>query len=378
MILNLVSYYKTEDNPYANSFVHTRVMSYLKAGIESEVFVLNEKKSETEYDIDGVHVIVGAKDRFKSIINQYEKLTVCIHFIDREMIKMLSDISISLNLVIFVHGNEALHWYERIFPGVFYNLHQTLAFCKYAFYNIKSIKSIKNFLANTHHKCSFVTVSNWMKDAAEKSWDCVGKYDWNIIPNVVDLNRFKYCEKTVDDRINLLSIRPFGSGKYANDITAKLITKLSGYKEFDKINFTWVGDGRLYDKTVKPVLGYKNVKLIRKMLPQSEIPNYHKKAGIFITPTRQDAQGVSMCEAMSSGLVPITLYNTAIPEFLPDDNRLFCENVDDMVNLVLYLINNPEEYLELSKKCNKFISEKCCEKNTTEKELELIRKLIEV
>ena len=48
--------------------------------------------------------------------------------------------------------------------------------------------------------------------------------------------------------------------------------------------------------------------------------------GIFICPTRQDAQGVSMCEAMSSGLVPITLYNTAIPECLPNDERLVNNN----------------------------------------------------
>lgn len=39
MILVLTNNYPSEDNLYANGFVHTRVLGYLKKGIEVEVFV---------------------------------------------------------------------------------------------------------------------------------------------------------------------------------------------------------------------------------------------------------------------------------------------------------------------------------------------------
>ena len=48
MLLILVSDYKTEDRPYVNGFVHSRVLSYLKQGTSAEVFVLNEKRKKNE------------------------------------------------------------------------------------------------------------------------------------------------------------------------------------------------------------------------------------------------------------------------------------------------------------------------------------------
>ncbi|XQF90920.1 hypothetical protein ACOBV8_06130 [Pseudoalteromonas espejiana] len=43
-----------------------------------------------------------------------------------------------------------------------------------------------------------------------------------------------------------------------------------------------------------------------RFLQPIEIPKVHQKAGIYLGVTRMDAQGVSMCEAMSSGLPTVS------------------------------------------------------------------------
>lgn len=372
MLLTLVSDYKTEDRPYVNGFVHSRVLSYIAQGMPTEVFVLNKKKKKKVYKIEGVVVHVGNVDDLCHFVNDQKVRNVCVHFLCAEMIDFFTRCKRSLNLLIFVHGNEALHWYQRVFPGILSSIRQFMSFIKYIFVNTYEIHVIKSFLKKTNHNCTFVTVSHWMMNAAEQAWGCKGKFNWNIIPNIIDSARFPFVEKEPDNRFDLLSIRPFSTGKYANDITAKVIQKLSYKNYFEKISIKWIGAGRLYESCVKPVKKFKNVFLENRMLTQKEIPGYHKQSGIFICPTRQDAQGVSMCEAMMSGLIPITLYNTAIPEFLPNNPLLICHSVDDMVSLIDRLISDPQLFVSLSKECSAFIQNKCDYMNTTKKEINLV------
>lgn len=370
MLLVVTNTYVDENHPYENSFVHSRMISYHRNDIESEVFVLNENKTPRNYVFEGVSVEVGGVAEFIKKVSENVDMRLCFHFISRNMIKALKQIKESHKLIIFVHGVEALQWYERIFPGIFTSPKMFLAFLKYIVNNTINLTICKRFFSNTHHICEFITVSEWMKKIAEKNWACEGKYKWNIIPNYVDEIRFPYVQKNEEDVKKLLSIRQFTTGKYANDITVKLIKEL--ISENRDLKFTFVGDGPLFDKIMSPLYDKSEVKIERRLLPQSEIPIYHASHGIFICPTRQDAQGVSMCEAMCSGLVPITLYNTAIPEFLPNDERLVCRSVEEMKCLIIKLMEAPQLFMELSRICSDFVREKCGEENTTRREIALM------
>ena len=268
-----------------------------------------------------------------------------------------------------------MKWEERIFPGVLSNWRSILGFCKYALVNSFSIPQLTDFLESTIHNIVFVAVSEWMKERAEVNWKCKKEWEWNVIPNIVNTDKFNYVEKSPSYVNKLLSIRPFTTGKYANDITVECISKL--IKDFSYINIeaTIIGKGPQYERIVSPIKNIPNINLVNRFLDSDEIISYHKKNGLFICPTRQDAQGVSMCEAMASGLVPITLYNTAIPEFLPNDERLVCHDVNDMIQLIIRLIQNPQEFLYLSKLCRSYIDKKCGYKETVEKEIELFKRL---
>ena len=88
---------------------------------------------------------------------------------------------------------------------------------------------------------------------------------------------------------------------------------------FPRFSFRIVGDGRLFEENLSPIRGFRNVTLERRFLTQQEVADYHRESGVFLIPTRDDAQGVSRDEAMSSGLVPVTNAVAAIPEFVDDD-----------------------------------------------------------
>lgn len=375
MLQIVTNAYKDEKHPYENGFIHSRVLEYLNRGIETEVFVLNSQKEKRRYVFENVKVQVGDKFDLIKQLNYNNNATICVHFLSVEIASALEELKERRNIVLFVHGVEALKWYERIFPGIFSSPKSIMSFFKYIINNLYMMPRLRTFLEKSEHNIKFITVSNWMKDKAVKNWKCHGKYDWYIIPNVVDTAFFRYQEKSEKHVYCMLSIRPFSTGKYANDITVRCIKKLMNRLDFSEISFSIIGKGTQYKKIVKPIKKLANVKLENRFLNRDEIIAYHRNNGLFICPTRQDAQGVSMCEAMASGLVPITLYNTAIPEFLPDDTRLVCRNVSDMSKLIGRLLDNPHEFQELSKECSDFITQKCNFDSTVKKEIELFIQL---
>ena len=174
----------------------------------------------------------------------------------------------------------------------------------------------------------------------------------------------------------MLSIRPYNSHKYANDITVKTILKLSEKKCFENFNFTLIGDGKYFDEITNKVKFFDNVKIIKGFIPNEEIPSIHRKNGILLIPTRQDAQGVSMCEAMSSGLVPITSNNTAIPEFITHNYNglLYKNNPLLFANALELIFKNPDLFLKMSANAHKSIKENCDSDITTHQELTLFNK----
>ncbi len=57
------------------------------------------------------------------------------------------------------------------------------------------------------------------------------------------------------------------------------------------MDFHFVGDGPLFDVTLEPVRGLPNVRVERRFLSHDEIARMHRQFGVFLVPTRMDAQG---------------------------------------------------------------------------------------
>ena len=84
-----------------------------------------------------------------------------------------------------------------------------------------------------------------------------------------------------------------------------------------------------------------------------------------------DSQGCSMCEAMSSGLVPITTNITAIPEFVDSKCGFLCEseNYVEMADSIEKLYNDPELFQKMSLNSSNRIRKQLNLENLIKKEL---------
>ncbi|AOH55840.1 hypothetical protein ABE28_015870 [Peribacillus muralis] len=365
--LLITNRYPKQGNLYRNAFVHRRIINYLEfsPNMNISVFVLDNKiKSKINYSFDSIDIVEGNREDLLEIINQIKPEKLLIHFLDRHMMSVIEQVHIKT--IVWVHGVEALGWYRRLFNF------DWREFPKYALINMRQMWNFRKFINHSNKNTSFIFVSEWMKDILEcDTGTKIKRFD--IIPNPIDNQLFPYLEKGQELRRKILMIRPFSSKKYANDIAIDAILQLSEESMFNELEFTIYGEGKYFDPLTEPLEKFKNVKLHRNFLNQQEMANVHKEHGIFLCPTRQDAQGVSMCEAMSSGLVPITSNNTAIPEYVVHEKTgILTGGAKEIASSIKHLYENPSEFAFLSKHASMSIQEKCRPELVTSKELELI------
>ncbi|EMF0471359.1 glycosyltransferase family 4 protein, partial [Enterococcus faecium] len=193
-----------------------------------------------------------------------------------------------------------------------------------------------------------------------------------IIPNGIDTNKFHYLPKDTLKK-KILLIRPFNSRKYATDIACKALELLSREPDFSDYSITIIGEGQYFERDTKNISNFDNVQLINKFLTPDEIAQFHSENGIFLCPTRQDAQGVSMCEAMSSGLVVVASNNTAIPEFVDNETEgLLCKNAKDICSAIIKISNDDTSFDNISRNARKRILEQCDLNEIVWRELKLI------
>ncbi|QCT74502.1 glycosyltransferase family 4 protein [Macrococcoides canis] len=361
--------YPNENNYYNHGFIHSRVIEYMKKNInlKMDIFVVNRNKKLEKYVYEGVQVYSGNKKVIEKIFNINEYHKIVVHFLDHKIIDILNKLKPKKEILVWVHGHEALSWRRRQFNKNENN------FYKYIISNKLQLYKMKKFVQN-HSHVKYIFVSNWMKKVMEQDVK-VRVNDYVIIPNVINTDYFSYQKKNVEDRTKILTIRPFTSRKYATDIVTKAIEELSKeFEYFNELSFTIIGKGPLFEEDTSSIKYLENVELINKFIHPKEIKEYHKKNGIFLIPTRQDSQGVSMCEAMSSGLVPIASNNTAIPEFLNEKAGYLTNNINEVKNAIIDLYYNKEKFLDKSKHSSKIILEKCSPEKTIDVEYELIMK----
>ncbi|MGL5490434.1 MAG: glycosyltransferase, partial [Shewanella sp.] len=192
----------------------------------------------------------------------------------------------------------------------------------------------REMLSPMHPNLKIVFVSRYL---AETSMEDLGiqipPQQYAIIHNPIDTDFFEYKPKSVEQRKKILSIRPYASRVYANDLMVKAILKLQQYEFFKELEFRIIGDGPLFDEILAPIAGLENVIIERRFVNRHEIKVLHQQYGLFMCPTRMDTQGVSRDEAMSSGLVPLTNYVAAVPEFIDKANAIYDSN-EEVINIV--------------------------------------------
>lgn len=167
---------------------------------------------------------------------------------------------------------------------------------------------------------------------------------------------------------------PFASRKYANDLSVRAIVALATKPYFKDLEFRIIGDGKLFDEVLEPLRQFSNVYIEQRFLSHMEIAALHREYGIFLSPTRMDAQGVSRDEAMSSGLIPITNAVTAIPEFVDDSCGILVagEDADAMAAGIVTLYENSEKFQAMSKAAAERVRRQTAKHKLINSELQLL------
>lgn len=369
--LVLTNVYPSHDDLYRNAFVHSRVRSYRAAGIDPVIFCLNSRGTRSSYEFEGVDVIVGDESDLTSTLDSNDFSAVLVHFLDAAMWGALQTTIPQVPVIVWVHGAEVQPWHRRDFN--FENEEQRTQ-AKAA--SASRMTLWRNVFDNLHPHLHFVFVSNYFaSEVMEDVGIVLPGSSYSVIHNFIDTEIFDYVPKDEDSRFKLLSIRPFASRKYANDLTVEAILHLRDHPLFGSAQFKIVGDGPLFDTVLEPLLSLDNVTIERGFLTQDSIARVHKDHGIFLTPTRMDSQGVSRDEAMSSGLVPVTNAVTAIPEFVDEESGILAPGDDAkaMAQGIADLWEAPERFKDMSAAAAQRVRRQTAFDHTMGAEIRLIR-----
>jgi glycosyltransferase involved in cell wall biosynthesis/spore maturation protein CgeB len=363
--------YPRYDDLYRYGFVHRRVLGYAESGYKVDVFRFSNAPLSFD-EFEGVDVVAGQVEHLRLLLqgNRYE--SVLVHAMDPLMWQAIKPLLETRRVVVWVHGAEMQPWYRRIS-----NLGDGEAAREMARRaSEKRTAMWKEVLTYPHPNLRVVFVSRHLEEEAMMDLGVrVPEQQRSVIPNFVDGNLFRHEPKPAALRNRILSIRPFASAVYANDLSVKAIQRLSSEPFFGELEFTIIGDGSLFDETVAPLLEYPNVRLERRFLSQTQIAELHRTHGIFLVPSRMDSQGVSRDEAMSSGLVPVTSRVAAIPEFVDASCAILAEPEDaaGLAEGIALLHRDPELFGRMSLAASERARRISGREATIEKELQLIR-----
>ncbi|WP_099190536.1 glycosyltransferase [Tepidibacter mesophilus] len=373
--LVLTNIYPSDTDLYRNGFVHSRVRAYQEKGLDVDVFSFNlNNKNFEKYIFENVNVYKGNKKHLISFLKKTNYRKILIHFVNRDMIEAIDEGAPNIPLVIWVHGFESEKWWRRWFnfeinKHLFKKLRNAIKASN------KRIEFMQELYSRNDKDIEFIFVSEYKKGTAEKDAKTnVSRY--SIIPNIIDEEIFKYTEKDSEKRKKILSIRPYTARNYANDLAVKAILELSKEEFFNDLEFTFYGKGRLFDKTLEPLRKFSNVHIHKSFLTHHQIAKLHREHGIFLCPTRLDSQGVSIGEAMSSGLVPITNGVTAIPEFVDEKCGILApkNSYKGLAEGIKELYYNSDKYLEMHNNASSKSQNQCGKNIVIPKEIEVIER----
>src|SRR5690606_28264318 len=329
-VLLLTNHYPSYDDLYRNGFVHSRVKAYAERGVTVDVFRLRKDEPISWHEFQHVDVTTGSGQALRRMLASGRYRHVLVHFLEPDMWEILEDFIAKIKVTVWVHGAEIHPWYRRKF-----NIETPVQLEKAKAQSDLRIAFWKRLLRSMPINLHIVFVSrSFAKEVMEDLGFNLTEDQYSVIHNPIDTELFSYVEKDPEQRKKILSIRPFATRQYANDISVKCILELSKKEFFQELEFTIIGDGALFDDTLAPLRGFPNVRIERRFVTQTEIAALHKAHGLFMCPTRWDSQGVSRDEAMASGVVPLTTAVAAIPEFV-DESCAVLAPPEDHLQLAL-------------------------------------------
>jgi hypothetical protein len=298
-ILILTEDYPSDKNIYALAYIHSRNIEYLEGGNKVDVISF---EAITKYKFEKINVFDESSyknfNNVDIIISHAPNIKNHFRFLIKKSIQ-------NIPLVFFFHGHEVMNT-SKYYPKA-YRFNKISIFKKNVqkVYDPLKLKILKFCLLKMIQKreISFIFVSSWMKNMANKSLSLNGKdkdlldrHSYVVNNGVNDI--FLKNTYTQNDKLeaDFITIRPFDNSKYGVDIVYNLAKNNPNY------SFHIYGEGNFFNH----VKHLKNLQVFHHYIHQKDIPDYLNKYKCALMPTRLDAQGVMMCEIAEYGMPLIT------------------------------------------------------------------------
>lgn len=221
-----------------------------------------------------------------------------------------------------------------------------------------------------------IVASKWMKEKVEQSPIFKGK-KIHLIPFGVDQDIFKpfinkdliKMELGIPKDSFVITFRCDYSGFKGMDYIEYIINNLATNK---KVYFLALKDKI---KTKNERFGFKEFGWVKDDNMLSKIYN---ASDLFLAPSKADAFGLMVVEAMSCGVLPIVLDGTALPNTInaPDCGISVKRDKEIYTKTVKYFIDHNKERENRSKKCLEFAKEKYDKKKYVNRMIEVYKKVI--
>lgn len=364
MRILIISPLYSKEKTSAFTFVHARAKIYRKFGHKVKVFV--RSRNTFAYEFEGINVCMGPQEVYRALLREFDPDIVAIHSprytMSKNPLKMLDETRAHTPIVMWIHGNEAfINAFHHYFPP----------------WKIKG--KVKNILGGTlkitilrfliPKSSAVIYVSKWMKNTAEHYLLFRHPFSF-VIPNPIDTNLFNCIKKEPKVRHKGLSVRELG-WKYGLDIAIRT------YSRLEETSLTILGKGPL--ETYMRNLAKKcesNVSFLNIHIDHNRMLELYAKFGYFVAPSRTEAQGVAMCEAMACGLPVIATNVGGIPEFVEDEkNGLLVppENPYALRKAIRRLLANEYLYDKLSEHSARFVKENLSHEIIYKKEYRILK-----
>lgn len=375
----VTSRYASPRDPYARAFVHTRNRMYVRHGATVQVFVPTPRPYT--YTFEGIPVaglpaadIVRRLDAFDAVLIH---LLHPSHRAAQDGRRVYDGLLRSGQpTLFFIHGIEVQRVTRVRRAQLSLRRPRSLAIAGYHdFFQIPVLKHYLRRFFDEHPAARFVTVSRWMLDEIHRNLHLNLQPKAHVIPNGIHTRRFVFRDRW-PQRHRLLAIRPLiWGGKYAVDLAVKTMHWLP--TPFTLSLYGRGPDAARVRRWLQRHGLSQRVRVVARFFEHAELPGIHAAHGIYYAVTRMDAQGVSMCEAMASGMPVVSFRVAGIPEFVHHGRTgllVTPYRVEDAARAIQRLAEDRAFYTYLAEGARR-LAEAIDLQRTTQYELRLVRSL---
>jgi glycosyltransferase involved in cell wall biosynthesis len=253
-------------------------------------------------------------------------------------------------------------WIVRSDIKYFTHCHNNMGqFRRLASYSLFSKELLTNYyekrlLVTQYLKCNnkFIAISkdteSFFKQALPK------KLSQNVIllNNAIDFNRFKHTIhllKTKENHsINLITVGSLIEIK--NHLFLLEVISLLNKRSKLKFNLTIIGEGVFRENIEKKIIENQLENIVTLLGKIDNVEDFLQKADLYVFSCIKEGFGLTLIEAMASGLPVICLDGKGNRDIIEDGKNgfmIYKNNPELFANKIIELVNNPELYQSMSK-----------------------------